>query len=101
MLPAMTFDIRDIHSLSDFQRNAKNYIQHLQESHKPLILTVNGKAALIVQDAESYQELLNELEVARSAAILKERMDTFAKDGIDLDARAGLESLRDALDLPR
>ena len=91
----MLIDLRDIHSLSDFQRNAKQYIARLQESHKPVVLTVNGEAALIVQDAESYQAMLEELEIARSAALIQQRQEKFAQDGIDLDAREALQSLKD------
>ena len=95
MLSLMLIDLRDIHSLSDFQRNAKQYIARLQESHKPVVLTVNGEAALIVQDAASYQAMLEELEIARSAALIQQRQETFAQDGIDLDAREALQSLKE------
>ena len=91
----MLIDLRDIHSLSDFQRNAKQYIARLQESHKPVVLTVNGEAALIVQDAASYQAMLEELEIARSAAVIQQRQETFSQDGIDLDAKEALQSLKD------
>lgn len=52
-------DLNNIHSLSDFNRNSKEHIERLKESGEPEVLTVNGKAELVVQDAESYQELLN------------------------------------------
>jgi hypothetical protein len=51
----------DITSLSNFQRNTRDFLQRLQETRRPLILTVNGKAELIVQDAASYQKVLNRL----------------------------------------
>ncbi len=50
----------DIHSLTDFQRNAKKHIQRLRKSGRPGVLTVNGKAVVIVQDAKSYQKLLDQ-----------------------------------------
>jgi prevent-host-death family protein len=65
-------DAREIYPLSDFQRNARQFIDRLQESQKPIILTVNGKAAIIMQDAVSYQKLLDELELARSATTIKQ-----------------------------
>ena len=89
----MTVNIRDIHSLSDFQRNTRQYVTQLQDSHKPVVLTVNGKAALVVQDAEAYQEMLDELEIARSASVIKQRIEQFNRDGIDLDAKGALEQL--------
>ena len=93
-------DLRNIHSLSDFQRNTKEYIAQLSESHEPVVLTVNGKAALIVQDAASYQELLDELELARSVRSVKQGIGEFAR-GEDLNAKEGLEQLRAKHDISR
>lgn len=89
----MTVDIRDIHSLSDFQRNTKQYVSELKDSQRPVVLTVNGEAALVVQDAVAYQDMLDELEIARSAGIIKQRMDKFALDGVALDAEDALTRL--------
>ena len=50
--------LEDIHSLTDFQRNTKEHIQRLKETGRPEVLTVNGKAEIVVQDAASYQKLL-------------------------------------------
>ena len=49
---------KDIDSLTNFKRNTSEYLQRIKESGNPLILTVNGKAEVVVQDAESYQKLL-------------------------------------------
>jgi prevent-host-death family protein len=89
----MSVDIRDIHSLSDFQRNTKQYVNELKDSHRPVVLTINGEAALVVQDAAAYQELLDELEIARSVNVMKQRVKQFAEDGIELDAKEALEQL--------
>lgn len=60
-------DIRDIYSLSDFQRNTRAHIRRLRKTRRPAVLTVNGKAELVVRDAKSYQELSAGLEVQGSA----------------------------------
>ncbi len=93
-------DAREIYPLSDFQRNAKQFIEQLQESHKPIVLTVNGKASVIMQDAASYQELLDELTVFRSAAMIRQGMAEAAA-GQDRDAVEALEELRLKHDIPR
>lgn len=54
--------LTDIHSLSDFQRNAKTHLKQMKKTGRPRILTINGKAELIVQDAKSYQKLLAAVE---------------------------------------
>jgi PHD/YefM family antitoxin component YafN of YafNO toxin-antitoxin module len=54
----------DVYALTDFQRNAKAHIRRLRKSGRPEILTVNGKAAVIVQDAAAYTEMIRQLEEA-------------------------------------
>lgn len=49
----------DIQSLTTFRRSSGQFIKHLKKSKRPLVLTVNGKAAAVVQDAEAYQHLLD------------------------------------------
>lgn len=63
-------DLTDILSLTDFQRAAKQHISRLRRTGKAQVLTVNGAAALVVQDAKSYQRLLDEV------ASLRERLST-------------------------
>ena len=52
----------DIHPLTDFKRHTSDFMQQLKETHRPVVLTVNGKAELVVQDAASYQQILDRLE---------------------------------------
>lgn len=56
---------RDIQSLTDFKKNTPEFLRQLKETGEPLVLTINGKAELVVQDAASYQALLNLAEKAR------------------------------------
>ncbi len=63
-----------IHSLSDFQRHAKKHLKEMKRSGKPRVLTVNGKAELVVQDARSYQKLLDTLADADAVDILRQRL---------------------------
>lgn len=49
----------DIHSLTAFRRNSGGFMKELRISKRPLVLTVKGKAAAVVQDAEAYQRLLD------------------------------------------
>ena len=52
----------DIRSLSDFKRNTLDLLDRLRKTGHPLLLTINGKAELVVQDAEAYQALLDRVE---------------------------------------
>lgn len=62
---------RDIHSLTDFKRNTNQFVQQLKQTKHPLVLTVNGKAELVVQDAESYQKLLDAVELLETLKEIK------------------------------
>lgn len=63
--------IQDIASLTDFHRNSTTYCLQLKRSGRPQVLTVNGKAVLVVQDAAAYQRLLEAVE--RTNEVLPEK----------------------------
>lgn len=56
------FRVADIFSLSDFQRTTREHIRRLRETGRPEVLTVNGRAELVVYDAAAYQEIADRLE---------------------------------------
>ena len=68
-------DLREVRSVTEFQRNIKEYVGRLKEKKTPLVLTVNGRAELVVQDAESYQLLLDRLERAETVAAIRRGME--------------------------
>jgi prevent-host-death family protein len=53
---------KGINSLSNFKRNTTEFMGQLRETGQPIVLTINGKAELVVQDVESYQKLLELVE---------------------------------------
>lgn len=50
---------KDIQSLTAFRRRSGDFMKQLKKSKRAMVLTVNGKAAAVVQDAEAYQRLLD------------------------------------------
>ena len=52
----------DIRSLSDFKRNTVDLLDRIRKTGHPMVLTINGKAELVVQDAAAYQALLDRVE---------------------------------------
>jgi len=85
-------DLRNVRSLSDFQRNTKSHIRRLKESGNPEILTVNGQAEIVVQDAGSYQELLDALEQAETLAGIRRGLDQ-ANRGEGRPTRQAIEEI--------
>ncbi|MFN5857536.1 MAG: type II toxin-antitoxin system Phd/YefM family antitoxin [Pseudanabaenaceae cyanobacterium] len=53
---------QDIQPLSTFKRNTNQLITQMKNTGHPIVLTINGKAELVIQDAISYQNLLDRLE---------------------------------------
>ena|SRR5689334_6872091 len=68
---------RDIMSLSTFKRDSNKVMRQMKKTKEPVVLTVNGKAAIVVQDAESYQRLLEMKERAEAVEVLRKRLATF------------------------
>jgi PHD/YefM family antitoxin component YafN of YafNO toxin-antitoxin module len=68
-------DIKSIESLTDFKRNTNEHLKKLKKSRKPLVLTVNGKAELVVFDAVSFQKLLDKIEYAETVRDLREGIE--------------------------
>lgn len=64
-------DAREVYSLSEFQRNAKKMIAHVKETRRPMLLTVNGSAEVVVIDAAEYQEFQEQREKAELIESLK------------------------------
>ena len=50
-------NLTNSHSLTEFQRNAKGFIDGLNESKEPVLLTVNGKVQAVLVDPVSFQEM--------------------------------------------
>jgi prevent-host-death family protein len=70
---------RDIHPLTDFKRHTPEFLRQLKESGHPLVLTVNGKAEIVVQDAKSYQRLLALAERLETIEAVKEGLTSIDK----------------------
>ena len=49
----------DIQSLTTFRRRSGDFLKQLKKTKRPVVLTVRGKAAAVVQDGEAYRRLLD------------------------------------------
>ena len=82
-----------IKPLSDFLRNSKSHIRELRKTSEPELLTVNGEAAVIVQDAASYEQMAALAEQARQDARLQSAMGYFRNGGKGIRAEDVFASL--------
>jgi len=77
------FQSSDIHTVTEFSRKPAEHIKRLSESKRPEILTVNGKAAVVVQDAETYEKMAALADYAQSIQSIRQAM---SEQGRPLDA---------------
>jgi prevent-host-death family protein len=91
---------RDIQSLSVFKRDTSKFMKQMKKTKQPIVLTVNGKAEMVVIDAESYEDYLREKDrqetiagVRRGIADMKAGRVQDAEDVFrELEARFGIPS---------
>lgn len=88
---------KDIHSLTDFKRNTTEFLKHIKVTKHPLVLTVNGKAELVVQDTESYQALVDAAELLETLKGIKLGLEQM-KQGKGKNAEEFFSELFDRLD---
>ena len=70
---------QDIHPLSTFKRNTNQLITQMKNTGHPIVLTINGKAELVIQDATSYQKLLDTIEELETIIGIKQGLADLAQ----------------------
>lgn len=66
-------------SLAAFRRNSAEYLKRLRRTKRPLLLTVNGKVAAVVQDAAEYQRLCDLAAEADVAEAIRQGREDVAQ----------------------
>lgn len=67
------FNTKQIHSMSDFLRNHKAHVARLKETRTPEVLTVNGRAELVILDTETYDNMIEQLSRQKEKEIADAR----------------------------
>lgn len=87
---------RDIDSLSNFKRHTSEFLRQLKATGQPVVLTINGKAELVVQDPASYQRLIELAELAEELALTRQAVAEM-KAGLGRPAAEMLAEMRQIL----
>jgi prevent-host-death family protein len=66
---------KDIQPLTEFKRNTTELLRQMKETGQPIVLTINGRAELVVQDAGSYQRLLKLVDRLEAIAGIRRGLD--------------------------
>jgi len=91
---------KDIQPLTTFRRKSGEFMKHLKKSKRPVVLTVNGKAEAVVQDAEAYQRLLDIAARADVFEAIRQGLDDVAR-GRTRPAREVFAEFRHKHGIPR
>jgi prevent-host-death family protein len=95
------FDItKDIHSVTTFRRNPGLFMKQIRKTKRPVVLTVKGKAAAIIQDTESYQRLLDIAARADVNEAIRQGLADVAQ-GRTRPAREAFNKIREQHGIPR
>jgi PHD/YefM family antitoxin component YafN of YafNO toxin-antitoxin module len=68
----MTQGVKEADSLSNFTSNPVAYLEKLRRSGAPLLLTAEGQGDVVIQDAASYQRMLETVDRLEAIAAVKE-----------------------------
>lgn len=91
---------KDIQAMTTFRRNPRKFMKELKKTKKPLVLTINGKAEAVVQDAEAYQRLLDIAAQADALEGIRQGTEDIKKRRVR-PAREALETFRRNHAIPR
>lgn len=89
--------LTDIHSLTGFLRNHKRHLSRLAKTGRPEVLTVNGEAKVVIQDAAAYQRLLEAIDQIDTERVIRERLKSAASGTATLTAASVLAEARQVL----
>ena len=89
------FSSSDIHTVTEFSRKPAEHLRRLSETKRPEMLTHNGKPAVIIQDAESYERMAELADYADSILNIRQAMSEsgrpLGKFTEEFEARHGIE----------
>jgi len=91
---------QDIQPLTYFRRQSADAVKRLKATRRPMVLTINGKAELVVQDAVSYQRLLDIAAQADAHEGIRQGLEDISQ-GRTRPSREVFDDLRREYDIPR
>ncbi len=56
----------DIRSVTDLKRNTRALLDHIHQTGRPVVLTVNGRADAVLMNAKAYEVYLSAVNLARA-----------------------------------
>ena len=91
---------QDIDSLTHFKRHTTEALEQLKDTGRPMVLTVNGKAEVIVQDTASYQRLMELVDRAEAVLGIRRGLESIER-GEGIPAEEAFAKLRKKYNIPQ
>jgi PHD/YefM family antitoxin component YafN of YafNO toxin-antitoxin module len=70
--------ISEIESLTSFTSDPERFLERLRQRGEPVLLTQQGEAGVVVQDAAAYQKFLERVDRLETIAAVKESLQDVA-----------------------
>jgi prevent-host-death family protein len=88
----------DITSLSDFRAHLRDHLDDRKETGRPLFVTANGETEAVVLSPAAFDELMDQVELAKSLALVDRSMEDI-KAGRTQPAKTALRQIAHKLGL--
>lgn len=89
----------DITSITQHREHLRDHLNQVKQTGRPLFITNRGgKTEAVMLSAQCYDELMEQVELARSLAMIDRSMDD-VKTGRTQDARQAIRAIADELGL--
>lgn len=92
-------ETRNIHPLTDFLRNHRAHVHHLKQTHKPELLTVKGRAEIVIMNAEAFQKMIEQWEYEATVVAIQAGLDAI-EQGEHYPATEAMQELHARYGLP-
>lgn len=66
---------QDIQPVSAFRANTAAFIDQIQKTNRPVVLTQHGHSAVVVMNVVEYERLLEEVELLRDVRVAEGQME--------------------------
>lgn len=57
--------VNDIKPVTYLKSRAADVLKHINETHRPMIITQNGEAKAVIQDPKSYEDMRNAISLLK------------------------------------
>jgi len=64
--------VNDIKPVTYLKSRAADVLKHINETHRPMIITQNGEAKAVIQDPKSYEDMRNAISLLKLLSFAEE-----------------------------